>query len=145
MNQIDYYQAKLDFEIDSAELFNALAVDDGRIVVVDTRSALAYDIEHIHGAINLPHRSLSGEVIRQLDSNMFYVCYCDGVGSNVSTKGAFALATGEVEVVVLMGGLEGWNRDGYPTEGRMERSEPRASVAVDRYRDDDVRDVNSRC
>lgn len=67
------------------------------------------------------------------------------MGSNVSTKGAFALATGDVEVVVLMGGLEDWKRDGYPTEGRGERSGPRASVAVDRYRDDDIRDVNSRC
>ena len=47
MNQIDYYQAKLDFEIDSAELFAALKADRNKIVVVDARSAVAYGIEHI--------------------------------------------------------------------------------------------------
>ena len=42
MNQIDYYQAKLDFEIDSAELFAALQADQRKLVVVDARSAAAY-------------------------------------------------------------------------------------------------------
>ena len=117
MNQIDFYQAKLDFEIDSAELFAALKADSGKIVVVDARCAAAYGIEHIPAAINLPHRTLSNAVVRQLGTNKLYVCYCDGVGSNVSTKGAFCLAALGFEVVELMGGLEGWKRDGYRTEG----------------------------
>ena len=54
MNQIDYYQAKLDFEIDCAELFAALNADRNKIVVVDARSAVAYGIEHIPAAINWP-------------------------------------------------------------------------------------------
>lgn len=116
MNQIDYYQAKLDFEIDAAELFAALQADQRKIVVVDARLAAAYATEHIPRAINLPHASLSNAMVRTLDSDKLYVCYCDGVGSNVSTKGAFSLAALGFEVVELTGGLDAWKRDGYKTE-----------------------------
>ena len=63
MNQIDYYQAKLDFEIDAAELFAALQADQRKIVVVDARLAAAYAAEHIPMAINLPHASLSNAMV----------------------------------------------------------------------------------
>ena len=115
MNQIDYYQTKLDFEIDSAELFAALQSDQCKIVVVDARLAAAYATEHIPTAINLPHASLSNAMVRTLESDKLYVCYCDGVGSNVSTKGAFSLAALGFEVVELTGGLDAWKRDGYKT------------------------------
>ena len=115
MNQIDYHQAKLDFEIDAAELFAALQTDKRKIVVVDARLAAAA-AEQIPMVINLPHVSLSNAMVRTLDSDKLYVCYCDGVGSNVSTKGAFSLAALGFEVVELSGGLDAWKRDGYKTE-----------------------------
>ena len=115
MNQIDYFQAKLDFEIDAAELFAALQADQRKIVVVDARLAAAYAAEHIPMAINLPHASLSNAMVRTLDSDKLYVCYCDGVGSNVSTKVAFSLAALGFEVVELSGGLDVRKRDGYKT------------------------------
>ena len=118
MNQIDYYQAKLDFEIDSADLFAALNANSEDLVVVDARSSAAYAIEHIPTAISLPHRSLSNANVRDLDSHKLYVCYCDGIGCNASTKGALALATLGFEVVELIGGLDWWKRDGYQTEGQ---------------------------
>ena len=118
MNQIDYYQAKLDFEIDSADLFAALNANSEDLVVVDARSAAAYAIEHIPTAISLPHRSLSNANVRDLDSHKLYVCYCDGIGCNASTKGALALATLGFEVVELIGGLDWWKRDGYQTESQ---------------------------
>ena len=113
MNQIDYYQAKLDFEIDSADLFAALNANSEDLVVVDARSAAAYAIEHIPTAISLPHRSLSNANVRDLDSHKLYVCYCDGIGCNASTKGALALASLGFEVVELIGGLDWWKCDGY--------------------------------
>ena len=118
MNQIDYYQAKLDFEIDSADLFAALNANREDLVVVDARSAAAYALEHIPTSISLSYRSLSDANVRDLDSHKLYVCYCDGVGCNASTKGALALATLGFEVVELIGGLDWWKRDGYQTEGQ---------------------------
>lgn len=118
MNQIDYYQAKLDYEIDAADLFAALSSNKDDVVVVDARSAAAFALEHIPSAISLPHRALSDASIRDLDSQKLYVCYCDGVGCNASTKGALALAALGFEVVELIGGLEWWKRDGYQTQGQ---------------------------
>ena len=122
MNQINYYQAKLDFEIDSAELFAALQADQRKLVVVDARPAAAYAKEHIPAAINLPYSNMSNAMVRKLDSDKLYVCYCDGVGSNVSTKGAFNLASLGFEVVELKGGLDGWKHDGYTTETTQDAS-----------------------
>ena len=99
-------------------MFAALNANSEDLVVVDARSSAAYAIEHIPTAISLPHRSLSNANVRDLDSHKLYVCYCDGIGCNASTKGALALATLGFEVVELIGGLDWWKRDGYQTEGQ---------------------------
>ncbi|HWO66810.1 MAG TPA: rhodanese-like domain-containing protein [Umezawaea sp.] len=115
-SQLDFYQEKLAYEIDSADLKAAL--DDGQeLVVVDGRSSEAYEREHIAGAISIPHRSISQESVAGLAKAPLYVAYCDGIGCNASTKTAIKLATAGFRVKELIGGLDWWRRDGYPTEG----------------------------
>ena len=43
-----------------------------------------------------------------------YVTYCDGIGCNGSTKGAYKLAKLGFRVKELIGGLDFWLRDGHP-------------------------------
>lgn len=115
-NQIRHYTDKLEFEIDSWDL--RAAVDKGeKIVVVDARSAQSFQEEHIPGAVNIPHRTMSEESTRHLDRSALYVIYCDGIGCNASTKGALNMARLGFRVKELMGGLDWWKRDGYKTEG----------------------------
>ncbi|MYE89111.1 rhodanese-like domain-containing protein, partial [Candidatus Poribacteria bacterium] len=45
-----------------------------------------------------------------------YVTFCVGIGRNASTKGALNMARLGFRVKELMGGLDWWKRDGYPTE-----------------------------
>jgi rhodanese-related sulfurtransferase len=119
--QLAYYEAKLAFETDSADLRAAL--DDGQdVVVVDGRSAAAYETEHIPGAINLPHRSISEESLAGLSRDSLYVAYCDGIGCNASTKTAAKFAALGFRVKELLGGLDWWKRDGYATEGKGAQS-----------------------
>ena len=87
------------------------------MVVVDGRSAEAYAREHIPGAVNLPHREIIAETTVHLDRSKLYVCYCDGIGCNASTKTAVKLLTLGFQVRELMGGLDWWKRDGYATAG----------------------------
>lgn len=115
-NQIKYYEEKLAYESDSFDVFEALAKGDN-IIIVDTRSAESYYQEHIPHAISLPHRSISSESTKLLDKNKTYICYCDGIGCNASTKGALNLAKLGYNVKELIGGLDWWKRDGYETEG----------------------------
>jgi rhodanese-related sulfurtransferase len=56
--QIEYYQSKLDYEMDPSDLFSALENGE-KIVPLDTRKTVAYELEHIPGAINLPHREMN--------------------------------------------------------------------------------------
>ncbi|MET9532203.1 MULTISPECIES: rhodanese-like domain-containing protein [unclassified Streptomyces] len=121
-SQVDFYQEKLAYEIDSADLQTAL--DDGQdLVVVDGRSSESYDREHIPGAISIPHRSISQDSLASLSKTPLYVAYCDGIGCNASTKTALKLATSGFRVKELIGGLDWWKRDGHATEGTAAQSE----------------------
>ena len=116
IEQMTFYQRKLAYEMDSADVYEA--VEKGEpIVVVDGRSADAFAHEHIPGAISLPHRDISFNSTVSLDKSKLYVCYCDGIGCNASTKTALKLLTLGFQVRELIGGLDWWKRDGYETHG----------------------------
>jgi rhodanese-related sulfurtransferase len=115
-DQVNHYQKKLEYETDSWDLYDSLN-SGAAIVVIDARSAEAYAIERIPGAINIPHRVMSQDTTAELDHSMLYICYCDGIGCNASTKGALQMARLGFRVKELIGGLDWWRRDGYATEG----------------------------
>lgn len=112
---IQHYEDKLCYETDSWDLNEAIQNGE-RIVVIDARSAEAYAEEHIPGAVSLPHRTMCQETTSHLDLKTLYVTYCDGIGCNASTKGALKMAQLGFRVKELIGGLDWWKRDGFPTE-----------------------------
>lgn len=63
------------------------------------------------------HRTMSASTTAPLDRAALVVTYCDGIGCNASTKGALAMTRLGFRVKELIGGLEWWKRDGYPTHG----------------------------
>ncbi|MBG6129841.1 rhodanese-related sulfurtransferase [Aquimarina sp. EL_43] len=115
-NQIKFYENKLAYEMDPSDLFDALEKEEN-IVVVDTRQSFGYEKEHIPTAINLPHQEMTAENTTHLDKTKTYICYCDGIGCNASTKGALHMAKLGFKVKELIGGIEWWKFDGYATQG----------------------------
>lgn len=120
-------QDKLRFHTDASDLLVDLKAGLAGIVVVDARSRDAYAAGHIPGAISFPHREISVETTAQLDRNMVYVVYCDGIGCNGSTKGAYQLARLGFRTKELLGGLDWWRRDGHPA---VASSEPGSLLAA---------------
>ena len=114
--QLKHYEEKLNFEMDPSDLFDALNNGE-KIIAVDTRKPHGFETEHIPGAINIPHRTMSEETTKHLDRGILYVTYCDGIGCNASTKGALNLTRLGFKVRELIGGIEWWKFDGYATEG----------------------------
>lgn len=114
--QIKYYENKLAFEMDPSDLFDALNNGE-KIVVIDARKAFGFEAEHIPTAINIPHREMTIDSTKHLDTAVLYVTYCDGIGCNASTRGALNMAKLGFKVKELMGGIEWWKFDGYTTEG----------------------------
>jgi len=111
-----FYEQKLQYELDSWDLNDALTKGE-KVIAVDARSVETFQKEHIPGAINIPHRTMTAESTAHLDKSILYVTYCDGIGCNASTKGALNLVKLGFQVKELMGGIDWWKRDGYTTEG----------------------------
>lgn len=121
--QIAHYRNKLQYEIDSWDLHHTIENKE-HIVIIDARSIEAYKNEHIPTAINFPHRTITKESAQErLDFSIQYVTYCDGIGCNASTKSALKLAELGYKVKELIGGIDWWKRDLYPTENSLSNTE----------------------
>lgn len=115
----DYMLAKLHYHADAWDVAEDLRNGIAGIVVVDTRSEALYAEGHVPGAISLPHRSMDAASTARLDRSKTYVTYCDGIGCNGSTKGAYKLAALGFTVKEMLGGLDFWRRDGHPVATGM--------------------------
>ena len=111
---------KLRFHTDSWDLSVDLKAALAAIVVIDARSRDAYIAGHIPGAVSFPHREMNTETTARLDRSKVYVVYCDGIGCNASTKGAYKLARLGFRAKELLGGLDWWRRDGHPVITSLE-------------------------
>lgn len=116
-NQIQFYKNKLAYEMDAADLYQALKNKE-EVIVLDTRQVFGYEKEHIPNSVSLPHKEISVKSTKHLDKSKLYVCYCDGIGCNASTKGALKMVKLGFNTKELLGGIEWWKFDGYPTEGK---------------------------
>jgi rhodanese-related sulfurtransferase len=110
----DFMRAMLAHHTDAWDVAEDLRNGVTEIIVIDARIEEAYQHAHIPGAINFPHRLMNAESVQHLDKDKTYVTYCDGIGCNASTKGAYKLATLGFKVKELLGGLDFWQRDGNP-------------------------------
>ena len=118
---------KLRFHTDSWDLSVDLKAGLPGIVVIDARGCDAYAAGHIPSAVSFPHREMGTETTAMLDPGAVYVVYCDGIGCNASTKGAYKLARLGFRTKELLGGLDWWRRDGHPV---VVSSEPGSLLAA---------------
>jgi rhodanese-related sulfurtransferase len=118
---------KLRFETDSWDLAQDLTRQHAGIAVLDVRPRDAYERGHIPGATSFPHREMSEATTATLDRDTVYVVYCDGIGCNGSTKGAYKLASLGFKAKELVGGLDWWRRDGHAVVTGPDRGDFRAA------------------
>ena len=120
---------KLRFHTDSWDLSVDLKAGHGEIVVIDARSREAYEAGHIPGALSFPHREMNAASTARLDRGKVHIVYCDGIGCNGSTKGAYKLGQLGFRVKELLGGLDWWRRDGHPVATSREPGSLRPKAA----------------
>ncbi|GAO02417.1 rhodanese-like domain-containing protein [Anaeromyxobacter sp. PSR-1] len=118
-----HFLARLAFETDPSDLHTDLAREKPGLVVVDARSAAAFADLHIPGAVNLPARSIDAAAAEPLRGKLV-VTYCWSASCNAATKAAARLAGLGVQVKELIGGLDAWVREGYPTAGDLPADVP---------------------
>ena len=118
-----YLLSKLSFYTDAADVAADLQNGVRGIVVIDTRSAEHYARGHVPGAVSFPHKRMTAESTGELSKDVVYVTYCDGIGCNGSTQGAYKLAKLGFRVKEMIGGLDFWIRDQHPLAAGEERGQ----------------------
>lgn len=119
-----HFGARLAVETDPADVRLDLERSADRILLIDARSAEAYEACHVPGAINLPHRNISEKTTAAIDGDRTLVVYCWGPGCNAAQKAAARLAQLGFRVKEMIGGLEYWRREGHDVEGDEGTSAP---------------------
>jgi rhodanese-related sulfurtransferase len=113
---VKHFAARLAFETDPSDVHADMQKGVQGFVVVDCRSPASFAKGHIPGAINLPYRTMNAETTAKLPKEKVIVTYCTSVHCNASTKGALRLAQLGFRVKEMLGGVRGWEADGYPVE-----------------------------
>lgn len=105
----------------ASEGFRRISVDEmktlfdrGELTIIDVRQADAYLEAHIPGALQIPLSRIDGEA-SYLSKQKMIVTYCTCPGEESSGQAVQILAhRGITNAAALQGGLEAWQRRGYP-------------------------------
>lgn len=119
-----YFGARLACETDPWDVRRDLRMGVSGFVLVDARSAEAYEEAHIPQAISLPHRRISAATTADLPRDAVLVTYCWGPGCNAATKAALKLSALGFRVKEMIGGIEYWRREGGTVEGTKGEAAP---------------------
>lgn len=105
---------KLRYETDPADVHADMAEGLCSFVFLDVRSAADYADKHAQGAESLPYRDITRQRMADYPADTLFVVYCWSPGCNGSTKAALRLAELGYAVKEMIGGIEYWEREGYP-------------------------------
>jgi rhodanese-related sulfurtransferase len=108
-----HFEKLLAFETDCWDVHAALAAEHPGFVVLDVRSPEAFAAGHVPGAVSLPHRRINERNLAAYPPDVLYVVYCAGPHCNGADKAAVALARLGRPVKKMIGGITGWNDEGF--------------------------------
>jgi len=114
-----HFGARLALETDPSDVYADMAAGVPGFAVVDVRSRADFRAAHVPGALSLPHREISAAALESLglSAEDVVVVYCWGPHCNGAVRGAVRLAALGYRVKEMIGGIDGWRRDGLPVKG----------------------------
>jgi rhodanese-related sulfurtransferase len=74
----------------------------------------------VQGAINIPHRTMTKERMAQFTDGTLFVVYCAGPHCNGANKAAVRLAKLGYRVKEMIGGVTGWQDEGFTFETTLQ-------------------------
>jgi len=114
-NALQHYSDKLEFETDPSDVFNDINHNVASFILVDVRSKSHYEEEHIKGAVHIPYAQLTEKRLKNYNKETVFIVYCWSPACNGSTKAAKKIAELGFPVKEMIGGIEYWKKEGYPT------------------------------
>lgn len=107
----EHFARLLSYETDCCDVHTSGGADG--IVVLDVRSPELFAAGHVPGAVNLPHRRIIERNIAPYPTDTTFVVYCAGPHCNGADKAAMRLAALGRPVKKMIGGIEGWQDEGF--------------------------------
>jgi rhodanese-related sulfurtransferase len=90
----------------------------GRVILMDVRDKVDYEVEHIRGAISVPIGELLMRALQHWGRDYEVIVYCGSFECQASTEAAKLLdEAGFENVLEYEGGLKDWKTAGFMTDG----------------------------
>ena len=115
-----HFEARLAFETDCWDVHDSMKSGSQDFVLLDVRGADAFAKAHVPGAINVPHRTMTKERMARFGAHPLFVVYCAGPHCNGANKAALRLAKLGYRVKEMIGGVTGWQDEGFLFETAAE-------------------------
>jgi len=107
-----HFERRLGFETDCSDVHASLS-QTLDFVLIDVRGPKLFAAGHVRGAINIPHREMTAERMATFPRDTAFVVYCAGPHCNGANKGAIRLARLGYRVKEMIGGVTGWQDEGF--------------------------------
>ena len=115
LTPVQYFSAKLAYEMTPWALKSILEKTPEQIVLLDVRNVDMFAVQHIKGAINIPLVELVSK-LATLPKDKTIVTYCGDLTCGLAPKAALELAQKGFKVMELVGGIDVWSKKGFPVE-----------------------------
>ena len=111
---IAHFEARLSLETDCSDVAAAMEAGEKDFVLLNViGSAETFASRHIPGALHLRNRHISVQRMEQWPEDTLFVVYCAGPHCNGADKAALKLAKLGRPVKLMIGGLTGWEDEGF--------------------------------
>ncbi len=108
----NHFATKLRFETDCWDVHHGLGLDED-FELIDVRSEALFARGHVPGATNIPRPRLSEARLADYRRDTLFVVYCAGPHCNNADKAALRLARQGRPVKIMIGGVTGWQDEGF--------------------------------
>lgn len=111
---LNHFRLRLSLETDCADVYESIRQGEQDFVLLHVVGKPEMFVRrHLPGAVHLPHAQITPERMAQWPAQTLFVVYCAGPHCNGADRAALKLAQLGLPVKVMIGGITGWEDEGY--------------------------------
>ena len=120
----EFFSRKLSVETDCSDVYADIKQGHNDFVLLDVRSAEAFNKSHAITALNMPSNKINEAALSEYPKNTLFVVYCWGPGCNGATKAAVKISALGFAVKEMIGGIQYWEDfERYPVNRYVEQAQ----------------------
>src|SRR3954453_16978406 len=99
-----HFVRRLQLETDCSDVHESMK-QGADFVLIDVRGPALFAAGHVPGAINIPHRAITAELMAEYSHDTLFVVYCAGPHCNGANRAAIRLIELGYRVKEMIGGI----------------------------------------